>query len=105
MTIGQIGGFNPYWTSNLTPNDKKDDVEITYDITIPRGRNSHKSMSVILFPALIYHNALYCYHQLGLLCPMAMKPPADVYGTSVAESNIVTRYHNLYYKKYIYVQN
>lgn len=28
-------------TNNLTPNDIKDDVEVTYDITIPQGQNSH----------------------------------------------------------------
>jgi len=28
-------------TNNLTPDNKKDDVEVTYDITIPQGYNSH----------------------------------------------------------------
>lgn len=28
-------------TNNLTPNNNKDDVEVTYDITIPQGQSSH----------------------------------------------------------------
>lgn len=34
-------------TDNLTPANKKDDVEVTYEITIPQGQNSHSFSMMI----------------------------------------------------------
>ena len=34
-------------TNNNTPNNKSDDVEVTYDITIPQGQNSHSFSMMI----------------------------------------------------------